>query len=147
MKLYHREFDRRSNPFTSDFKIIAKFFKEKRLGKSSIMEDDRTALKHVEAVLDMLNVFTKDNRYNNASDLLRSRILKGDEIFMCSIAEALEKKGIEQGIEQGIEKGLKALVQTLKEFLPDFSSVYKAIIRNEDYRNVTEDQVREYYYS
>ncbi len=66
---------------------------------------------------------------------------------MCSIAEALEKKGIEQGIEQGIEKGLKALVQTLKEFLPDFSSVYKAIIRNEDYRNVTEDQVREYYYS
>lgn len=139
--------------FTSDFKIIARFFKEKRMGKSAVMEDDKTALKHVEAVLDLLKVFTKDSRYNDASELLRSRILEGDEIYMCSIAEALEKKGIEkgieqgreQGIEQGIECGLKALVQTLKEFLPDFSSVYKAVIKNVDYCNVTEDQVRKYY--
>lgn len=132
--------------FSSDFKVVARFFKEKRLGTSGgIMTDNRIALKHVEAVLDLFHVFTRDSRYENASELIRSRVLKGDEIFMCSIAEAIERKGIEQGKEEGREEGLKALVQILKEFLPDFSSVYNAVIKQEVYRNVTEKQVRKYY--
>ena len=54
-------------------------------------------------------------------------------------------EGIEQGIEQGIEKGLRALVQSLKEYIHDFEPLYKAVIKNEDYRNVSREQVMKYY--
>lgn len=45
----------------------------------------------------------------------------------------------------GLDKGLKALVDTLKEFCPDFQSLYKKIIANSDYANVTEEQVKKFY--
>lgn len=47
--------------------------------------------------------------------------------------------------ERGLDKGLKALVDTLKEFCPDFQSLYKKIVANSDYANVTEEQVKKYY--
>lgn len=53
--------------------------------------------------------------------------------------------GIQQGIGQGWEKGLKALVDSLKIFLPDFDALYDAVIKNEDYKNATKEQVRKYY--
>ena len=69
---------------------------------------------------------------------------------MCSYAEAMEKKcfekGFKKGFKIGLEKGLKALVQSLKEYTPDFDSLYEAVIRNEDYRNTTREEVMKYYY-
>lgn len=72
--------------FTSDFKAVARFFKKKRLGELEAVSDDRTALKHVEAVLELLQVFTHDNRYKEAYENgLREKIERGDEIYICAL--------------------------------------------------------------
>ena len=36
-------------------------------------------------------------------------------------------------------------VDSLKIFLPDFDALYDAVIKNEDYKNATKEQVRKYY--
>ncbi len=59
--------------------------------------------------------------------------------------QLFKNEGREEGREEGWEKGLKALVESLKSFLPDFDSLYDVIIKNEDYKNVTKEQVRKYY--
>lgn len=56
---------------------------------------------------------------------------------MCSYATAMENKGI--------EKGLKALVLSLKNYVSDFDSLYAAVTKNEEYRNVSRDEVMKYY--
>ncbi len=75
--------------------------------------------------------------------------VEGEVTDMCSYATAMENKGIEQGIERGIErgieKGLKALVQSLKEYIKDFDSLYMAVTRNEDYKDVSKEEVMKYY--
>lgn len=81
--------------FTSDFKAVAKFFKAKRL-KREACSDDKISLQHVVAVLDLLKIFTGDNRYQY-SDGLKSKIMKGESVFMCNVAESIEQKGIKLG--------------------------------------------------
>lgn len=128
--------------FTSDFKAIARFFKKKRLGELDAVSDHETALKHVEAVLDLLQVFTHDNRYKEAYENgLREKVEKGDEVYMCTVIDMYEQRGLEKGIEEG----LHALVQSLKKILPDFSAVYDVVIQNEIYANVTKEQVEKYF--
>ncbi|WP_177174882.1 hypothetical protein [Butyrivibrio fibrisolvens] len=46
---------------------------------------------------------------------------------------------------KGVEKGLRALVNSLKDYIKDFDALYEAIIKNEDYANVSKEQVRKYY--
>ena len=48
--------------FKSDFKIVADFFAEKRLGRYNPKEHPE-AICHVEAVLNLLQVFTNDETY------------------------------------------------------------------------------------
>jgi hypothetical protein len=60
---------------------------------------------------------------------------------MCTYATAMENKGI----EKGIEKGLKALVRSLKDYIKDFDSLYKAVTKNEDYKDVSREEVMKYY--
>ena len=87
--------------FTSDFKLIAKFFKNKRLGNPDMFEDDE--IDHVAAFMDFLAVFTGDDRYRKIKkDLMK----KGGRITMCSVAQALEEKGIKKGIDQGRAIGI-----------------------------------------
>ena len=50
-----------------------------------------------------------------------------------------------KGLEQGREEGVRALVNSLKEYIKDFDSLYNAVIRNEEYKNVTRDEVMKYY--
>lgn len=66
--------------FTSDFKLVAKFFKNRRLGVEEW--DDKTRIKHVKAFIDFITAFTDDPRYQNIKedlDLLRA---KGGETGM-----------------------------------------------------------------
>jgi hypothetical protein len=56
---------------------------------------------------------------------------------MCTYATAMENKGI--------EKGLKALVRSLKDYIKDFDSLYKAVTKNEDYKDVSREEVMKYY--
>lgn len=60
---------------------------------------------------------------------------------MCSFSEGY----VERGIEKGIEKGLKALVSALKKIYSTFEDVLNAVRKEEEYKNVTEEQVRKYY--
>ncbi len=48
-------------------------------------------------------------------------------------------------LEQGKAIGLDALVNTLRDMLPDAEAVHEAVIRNEEYRDVTLEQIRKYY--
>jgi hypothetical protein len=47
--------------------------------------------------------------------------------------------------EEGQKSGLIALVNSLKKLLPDFTSVYQAVVENESYADVTEEEVRKFY--
>lgn len=98
--------------FTSDFKHIARFFKMKRLGRNKeATADDKTPIRHVEAVLDMFRVFSKDNRYAEVYTAeLQEKIKRGEEVFMCSVIDYYEQCGIEKGIEKGMEKAVCSLV-------------------------------------
>ena len=55
------------------------------------------------------------------------------------------EEGIEKGREEGIEKGLKALVNTLKKYTSNIETLYEAVLENEEYANVTLEQVKKYY--
>lgn len=48
--------------FTSDFKLVSRFFKNKRLGLDA-MNADTTEMKHPEELMELLSVFTGDSSY------------------------------------------------------------------------------------
>lgn len=90
--------------FTSDFKVVARFFKNKRLGRQAEVSQDRQTLTHVEALMDLFSAFTNDNRYREAYErTLRFMVERGEAVDMCSVIDYYVEKGMEQGIEQGIE--------------------------------------------
>ena len=98
--------------FTSDFKVVAKFFKNKRLGKQNLFENDE--INHVEEIIDFLAVFTDDKRYKNIKSKLSKMKKKGKAVRMCEVAEALEEKGMQKGIQKGIQKErIKAIKRML----------------------------------
>lgn len=128
--------------FTSDFKIVARFFKDRRLGRNTMMKDGTVQIRHVEAVLDFLSAFTKDERYRNSyTEHIKTMEEKGETVSMCYIAQGL----IDEGMEKGMEKGLAACVEALKMTCSSFEKVYEAVSSTSTYANVTEEQVRMYY--
>ena len=91
--------------FTSDFKLVAKFFKYKRLGKYDFLENE--AIKHVQEFIDFLKVFTDDDRYNDIKQKILEMQKNGRSITLCTIAQTFEDRGIEKGLKKGIEKGIE----------------------------------------
>ena len=85
--------------FTSDFKIVARFFKNKRLGLINLFGNDKIC--HVQVFLDLLAVFTSDNRYKDIKQELTKIEKEGRTVTMCNVAQALEDIGIKKGIEKG----------------------------------------------
>lgn len=66
------------------------------------------------------------------------------------IAELIEDgraEGRRDGKIEGKIEGLQALVRTLKGILHDFADVYEAVIQNDEYHDVTREQVLDYYNS
>ena len=84
--------------FTSDFKLVAKFFKNKRLGNRNLFDDDK--INHMQELMDFLAVFTNDDRYKEIKPKLVKIEKEGGPVRMCNVAQALEEKGIEKGIRQ-----------------------------------------------
>ena len=77
--------------FQSDFRIIARFFVEKRKNPNYIPEDPME-IEHVDEFLKLMAVLTGDNRY---VDILR---FDGKEIVsMCDVAARLENIGLQKG--------------------------------------------------
>lgn len=90
--------------FKSDFKVVADFFTEKRLGIYN-PKNHKEKIKHVEAVLNMLRVFTNDDTYDKIEVEIAERAKSGEVITMCTFAEEMTNKGIEIGEARGIEIG------------------------------------------
>ncbi|MCM1439646.1 MAG: Rpn family recombination-promoting nuclease/putative transposase [Roseburia sp.] len=94
--------------------------------------------------------------YVNAPELVEIKddyYGKDGKVDMCkALKELMEDsrkegraEGREEGVEEGIEKGLRALVLSLSLLLPSLDAVHQAVINNEDYRNVSREQVKKYY--
>lgn len=63
------------------------------------------AICHVEAVLNLLRVFTNDETYVKIEKTVAERVKAGEVITMCTFAEEMTNKGIEIGEAQGIKIG------------------------------------------
>lgn len=87
---------------------MAKFFKNRRLGKQDLFENDE--VNHIEEVIDFLAVFTDDKRYKKIKSKIRKIKRKGRSVKMCEVAQALEEKGIKKGIR-------KERIRTIKRML------------------------------
>lgn len=132
--------DNTINNFKSDFRLVAKFLKAKRLNKIDqfFAEEGAVELDHIYELLAMLSAITKDANYKNIAPALLEKVKKGGKVYMCEVATKLK--------EEGKEEGLKALIDTIKELSPGicFEEVYKLVIKNETYKDVTPERVKKY---
>lgn len=117
------------NCFKSDFKIVANFFKNKRLNPDYVPNDTQN-FEHVDAVMKLLAVMSNDNRY---IEILKEN--KQGVKNMCDVAERLES--------QGLNKGLRALVISLSEYIPDVNELLEKVKSNEGYENTTLQMVED----
>lgn len=80
------------NSFQSDFRIIARFFKDKRLcidnNKSSVK------LQHVIPVLRFFKAMTGQDEFEDLAPELLSMVEKGDDIQMCTFTQGLVDRGV-----------------------------------------------------
>ncbi len=107
---------------------------------------DNNTLKLLTTLFDeTLDADTKITKLENDYGLPLTKEIEDEVTSMCTYATSMENKGIEKGLKKGTEKGLKALVNSLKVYIKDFNKLYEAIIQNEDYANVSKEQVRKYY--
>ncbi len=97
--------------FTSDFKLVAKFFKSKRLRVKFL--DDKTEIKHIAEILDFISAFTNDPRYENVKDDLEALIQKGEKVVMCEYLDMY----IEEGLQAGRKEGEQMMVKLMEYLL------------------------------
>ena len=62
-----------------------------------------------------------------------------------NILEHKAKAILRRGEAFGKKIGLDALVNTLKDMLSNAEAVYKSVIKNDEYRDVTLEQIKRYY--
>lgn len=83
--------------FTSDFKVVARFFSDKRIYGDDYVPKDPTVIKHVDAVLKLLSVMTHDHRFEE--------IVFTDEerrnVDMCAVVDKLVGMGEVKGEAKG----------------------------------------------
>ncbi len=100
------------NQFTSDFKVVADYFAEK---DNPDYQAGKEKIRHVEEVLDMLRVFTGDERYDKIKlDVTENKQEEG-EATMDAFLDKLMNKGIEQGMEQ---RNHQVICNMLRDDLP-----------------------------
>lgn len=86
--------------FQSDFKLVARFFKDRRL-KIDSFEKNEMIVNHAEAFVELLSVFTGDRTYKEIIPNIRREKEEGKDVKMCWVVESYINRGIEQGIERG----------------------------------------------
>ena len=83
--------DEQVNMFQSDFKIVADYFVQMRKNKNYI--PSRQTMKHVHEILQMMAVFTQDNRFEECQNLF----VKGENTNMSDYLERIIKEGEARG--------------------------------------------------
>lgn len=89
--------------FKSDFKLVAKFFKSRRLGIEPW--EDTTHIHHFPELVDFISVFTNDLEYKNAKEVVKKWNVKGDKESMCYLAQGLITRGRKEGENMLAELG------------------------------------------
>lgn len=91
--------------FTSDFRVIAKFFKSKRLGEElETMYNDTKTWQHVRSLMEFFYTFTGDALYDKYKEFLVKESKKG-EVRMCTLLDALARDSKQEGKREGVELG------------------------------------------
>ena len=86
--------------FKSDFKIIAEYFRAKRLNQK--YKGSKEKLKHANETLKMFSALTGDNSFEKVYN--ESNFKKGG-ITMCDVVKRIRDDGITEGINKGILEG------------------------------------------
>lgn len=88
--------------FTSDFKAVARFFKDKRL---RLEANDTIEIKHPAEIADLFSVFTGDEGYRDAVPNVIKKKEKGEVITVCTYTEAIRKEGKLEILFKLVSKG------------------------------------------
>ena len=92
--------------FTSDFQIVAWWFRARRLKNTDELRTHQKEWIHVEELLEFFYVFAGDDRYRELKSGFAKRIRKGESITMCTLVDSLIEEGMEKGIKKGISQGI-----------------------------------------
>ena len=87
--------------FTSDFKIVADYFVQKR--KNGKYKPSSDVIRHVDAILKFMAVFTGDQRY--FKEAIQKKMQAGGIRTMDKILDDYINLGVQRGIKQGIDRG------------------------------------------
>ena len=96
--------------FKSDFKIIAEYFRAKRLNQK--YKGSQEKLKHANETLKMFSALTGDNSFEKVYNEDNSK--KGG-ITMCDVVERIRDEGITEGINKGIAEEKERIIMNLIE--------------------------------
>lgn len=106
--------------FKSDFKAIAEFFYA--LNNRTVYHPTEQILKYPEEVIDMISVFSGDERFRNEYNSM----IKQGGINMCEIYDQILKEGEKKGRAEGRTEGfLKALIELVKDGILSLSDAAK----------------------
>ena len=101
------------NMFTSDFKIVADYFVQKR--KNGKYKPSSDVIRHVDAILKFMAVFTGDQRYFN--EAIQKKMQAGGIQTMDKVIDYYidlgRKEGMEFGMKQGMDRGRKDVICSL----------------------------------
>ena len=110
--------------FQSDFRIVAEFFRAKRLGnEKEIMYNNSKTWEHIEALMEFFHTFTSDKRYRDFKQLMIDEAQKG-EVKMCSLLDAFEKEVRYNSLEKLMKKTEMSLSEAMDAL--DFSDEEKS---------------------
>ena len=94
--------------FKSDFKIIAEYFRAKRLNQK--YKGSQEKLKHANETLKMFSALTGDNSFEKVYNEGNSK--KGG-ITMCDVVKRIRDDGITEGINKGILEGKADVIRKM----------------------------------
>ena len=89
------------NMFTSDFKIVADYFVQKR--KDGKYKPSSDVIRHVDAILKFMAVFTGDQRYFN--EAIQKKMQAGGIRTMDKILDDYIDLGVQRGRQEGRQEG------------------------------------------
>ena len=89
---------------------MADFFRQQRV-YGDYIPDQRT-IRHVDAVLKFLSVFTDDERFSEAARGFQAE--KKEETTITKVLDRVENRGIQKGIQRGITETKLQLYQAMR---------------------------------
>lgn len=96
--------------FKSDFKIIAEYFRAKRLNQK--YKGSKEKLKHANETLKMFSALTGDDSFEK---VYNAGNFKKGGITMCDVVERIRDEGITEGINKGIAEEQERIIMNLIE--------------------------------